>query len=192
MFTKFPQITERIKAGSVPVGPGGLDGVTADDLVTFELKTGRCECPLWTVHMSHDVRFALAYGAGACFAEGFELDKRLHPIVPCDGQLLSNMSNLKRSDAGCHAKERENGRKWDTFRAGVLTREWGGMMTYPLLIVQHIAGGWAPRFSRARTKQGGADSDQCSTFFDGDSEIITHSHGEMSQWEVCFGLHACL
>lgn len=61
-----------VEAGAVAIGPGGLEGVTADGLEGSELEAFGVVFDLRFDEASEDIGFAAAGGAGTGAAEGFE------------------------------------------------------------------------------------------------------------------------
>ena len=91
------QIIKTVNTRRMAVAPNGLDAIPAHapHLADFEgtwrkLRLGPA------MDVPHDVRFALAAGAGASATERFQRNVTFGPVLPPDGKFVSNHLNVSR------------------------------------------------------------------------------------------------
>lgn len=95
------QIVEGVDSSVVSVSPEELDRISAhgDEVFQGECRRGQ---RLWRcfVNVSQDVGLALAACTGATAAELFKRDETLRPILPFEGQFVSDVLNV----CGAHGR----------------------------------------------------------------------------------------
>ena len=85
-----------INAGDVTVAPARLHGISADDLETSELKAVIGITDIRPHDVAKDVRLAPASRAWAGASQHFQTEIRFGPVIPLNGQLVSDLLNVLR------------------------------------------------------------------------------------------------
>jgi hypothetical protein len=101
-LSESPKILKTVDARVVAVAPDWLQGVTADGLKSGEKKTvvGITDPALAGADdVSEDIRLAPASSAWARSAEELQVEIRLGPVIPADGQFAADLLDVRRFQA---------------------------------------------------------------------------------------------
>src|SRR5437588_2231813 len=85
-----------VNAVAVSIAPTGLDGITADQIDTRQLKAFRRVSHVRSHNVAQHIRLSAARGAGTGAAKKLEAEIRFRPIVPMNGELISDFLNVRR------------------------------------------------------------------------------------------------
>ncbi len=78
------------------VAPAGLQGVTADDIKTIELKTFRGVGHGGSDDIAENIRFATAGRAGTGATKNLQVQIQFGAVIPLNGKLVSDLLNVRR------------------------------------------------------------------------------------------------
>jgi hypothetical protein len=91
------QIIETVNASRMAVAPNRLDAIPPHALDFAHFERPWRELPLGTaMDVPHDIRLPFAAGAGASAPKRFQRDVTFRPILPSDGEFVSDRLNVSR------------------------------------------------------------------------------------------------
>src|SRR5213592_4304908 len=94
---RYPtEILKTVDAGAVTVAPARLNCVTTDNIETGQLKTAFRVTYVRSHNVSENVGLAAAGRAWARAPEKLQIEIRFDPVVPLNGELISDLLNVRR------------------------------------------------------------------------------------------------
>jgi hypothetical protein len=85
---------EAVDARIVPIVPPRLQGITADDIETRQLKTSRPIAHVGPGDVAEHIRFPAARRARAGSAKELQIKIRFHSVIPLNGEFVSDLLDV--------------------------------------------------------------------------------------------------
>jgi hypothetical protein len=89
-----PEISKAINSASVSIRPAWLQRIPAHKIEAAQLETILRVIHARPQDIAKHIRFATARCTWACAPQGFEIEKRLLPVVPGNGKLIADLLNV--------------------------------------------------------------------------------------------------
>lgn len=145
------------------IGPAGLQCITADHIKSQKLEALVRVADTRTQNLTEDVRLAAATRTGARAPEQFKFDERLRAVVPGNGQLVSDVLDVRRLES--HVR--------------VLVSRSGGFPAAEGDLGIALS-------SSSFAKNRGANAQKRGAFLDSNWKILRHAHRKLRQRHVKF------
>jgi hypothetical protein len=94
MFSQTAQVSKAVNSRAVPVCPAGLQGVSAHQIETDELKAFVRVGHVRPQNITENIRFAAASCAWTRASEHFEFQERFFSVVPGNRQFVSDLLDI--------------------------------------------------------------------------------------------------
>src|SRR5215475_10495539 len=94
MLRQTAKISKAINPSIMSVGPAGLQCITAHELESKKGETLVRIANMRTDHLTEHIRLATTGGAWTRAPQQFKFQKRFDPVVPGNGQFLSDLLDV--------------------------------------------------------------------------------------------------
>jgi hypothetical protein len=95
MLRQTAEISKAINPGTVSVGPTGLECITAHQIESDKIEALIGVAHVRTHNLTEHIRFAAARRAWTRASQPFKFQKGFGAVVPSDGQLVSDLLDVR-------------------------------------------------------------------------------------------------